>query len=76
MKGQGTRCNTCSQELQTTRERGNVKNGIEVLFFYCLATGRLISQGGKDVYNFLSSSPCFDNRNGNEGMISVLVFLL
>jgi hypothetical protein len=25
VKGQGTRCNTCSRELQTTRERGNVK---------------------------------------------------
>jgi len=28
------------------------------------------------VYDFLRSSPCFDNRNGNEGMISVLDFLL
>jgi len=34
-----------------------------------------MSQGGKDVYGFPSSSPCFDNRNDNEGMISVLVFL-
>jgi hypothetical protein len=32
-------------------------------------------QGGKDVYDFLSSSPRFDNRNDNEGMISILVFL-
>jgi len=24
-------------------------------------------QGGKDVYDFLSSTPRFDNRNGNEG---------
>jgi hypothetical protein len=39
------------------------------------ATGWLMSQRGKDVYDFLSSSPCFDNRNGNEGMISVLDFL-
>ncbi len=27
------------------------------------------------MYDFLSSSPRFDNRNGNEGMISVLDFL-
>jgi hypothetical protein len=34
-----------------------------------------MSQGGKDVLDLLSYSPCFDNRNDNEGMISVLVFL-
>ncbi len=27
----------------------------------------LMLQGGKDVYEFLSSSPHFDNRSGNEG---------
>jgi hypothetical protein len=43
-------------------------------FFCCLATGRLISQGGTYVYNFLSSSPRFDNRNDNDGMISVFFF--
>jgi len=40
---------------------------LKLHFFGWLATGWLMLQGGKDVYDFLSSSPRFDNRNGNEG---------